>query len=201
MPYSHHDISLGFNYNWTEEDALMLIENGLQERVETCRWVSNGLFCNMHVKGRDFSVHLRDIHGVTGTPASQHRCCWSGCRERDFNRDCLIRHLKEQHLYWRWPCSYCRQDFTRKNTLIEHHNSLQYPVGNLEFSLSVVGKVGVPQCLTSTATALGNTGLGKFGVHISTQRVVKRQMPSNRSSNTFSRFRPSNITSTQGSLE
>ncbi|KIM57430.1 hypothetical protein SCLCIDRAFT_130625, partial [Scleroderma citrinum Foug A] len=89
-------------------------------RVETCGWVSNGLFCNMPVRGRDFSVHLRDIHGVIGTPASQHRCCWNGCRERDFNRDCLIRHIREQHLQWRWPCPYCQQIFTRKNTMVEH---------------------------------------------------------------------------------
>lgn len=109
-----------FNYNWTEQDELMLIENALQERVETCGWVSNGLTCNIPVRGRDFSVHLRDSHGVIGTPASQHKCCWNGCRERDLNRDSLIRHLRERHLQWRWPCSYCRQDFTRKSTLIDH---------------------------------------------------------------------------------
>ncbi|KAI5998787.1 hypothetical protein EDD15DRAFT_2194114 [Pisolithus albus] len=111
------------NNRWSPEDEVSLIENAHLEKYNTCLWIfPNGMPCNENVKGRDFSGHLRDRHGVVGTPSSQHRCCWRGCQEREFNRDCLIRHLREQHLFWRWPCPTCDQDFTRKNTMFEHRD-------------------------------------------------------------------------------
>ncbi|KAI6039859.1 hypothetical protein EDC04DRAFT_2602933 [Pisolithus marmoratus] len=116
--------STQLNSNWSAADAASLVEYGHLEKLSACRWIlANGMPCNEWVKGKDFSAHLRDRHGVDGTPSSQHRCCWEGCQERAFNRDCLIRHLKEQHLHWRWPCPTCEQDFTRKNTMFDHRDS------------------------------------------------------------------------------
>ncbi|KAI6146931.1 hypothetical protein EDD17DRAFT_90226 [Pisolithus thermaeus] len=122
----HTDLTMyptQLNSGWSAEDVASLIENGHLEKYSTCRWIlPDYMPCNETVKGRDFSSHLRDRHGVTGAPSSQHRCCWEGCHEREFNRDCLIRHLREQHLQWRWPCPTCEQDFTRKNTMFEHRD-------------------------------------------------------------------------------
>ncbi|KAI6155411.1 hypothetical protein BKA82DRAFT_193666 [Pisolithus tinctorius] len=117
MPSAH------LNSSWSVEDDVSLIENAHFQKFSTCRWIlDNGISCNAWVQGKNFSHHLRDSHGVTGAHSSQHRCRWEGCRERDFNRDCLIRHLREQHLPWRWPCPTCDQDFTRKNTMFDHRN-------------------------------------------------------------------------------
>lgn len=113
------------NSNWGVEDDALLIENGHLERHSTCCWIlPNGTPCNESVKGRDFSAHLRVRHDVVGTPSSQHKCYWDGCREREFNRDCLIRHLREKHLLWRWPCPTCHHDFTRKNTMFDHRDKI-----------------------------------------------------------------------------
>ncbi|KAI6155492.1 hypothetical protein BKA82DRAFT_188922 [Pisolithus tinctorius] len=112
-----------YSNQWSVEDDAILIENGLQEKYDVCRWIDgNGMPCNQWVQDKDFSNHLRMHHGVGGAPSSQHRCRWEGCREREFNRDCLIRHLREQHLQWRWPCPHCSQDFTRKNTMFDHRD-------------------------------------------------------------------------------
>ncbi|KAI6025664.1 hypothetical protein F5J12DRAFT_443684 [Pisolithus orientalis] len=111
--------------NWSVDDDVLLIENGHLEKISACRWIlGNGMLCNELVKGKDFSGHLRGRHGVVEAPSLQHRCRWEGCQQQQFNRDCLIRHVREQHLLWRWPCPYCHQLFTRKSTMLDHRDNL-----------------------------------------------------------------------------
>jgi len=94
-------------------------KNIFEEKEVACQWVDNGTLCNDLVKVKNFRNHLHDKHGVT--PDLQYACQWYGCCTSDpMRRASLERHMKEQHVSFRWLCPYCREPFTRESTLQTH---------------------------------------------------------------------------------
>ncbi|KAH7884667.1 hypothetical protein F5I97DRAFT_1485204 [Phlebopus sp. FC_14] len=113
-------MSQEFNTDFTEQDHYELIRIGLENRTHYCGWWSNGRTCNAIVRGGDISAHLR-LHGVWDQ--TRYTCLWGDCDRGEFNRDCLIRHIQEKHLEWKWICVRCDAIFTRRSVLNRHLRS------------------------------------------------------------------------------
>ncbi|KAI9573900.1 hypothetical protein HD554DRAFT_568345 [Boletus coccyginus] len=109
----------GYNQDWSQRDMLLFNRNIFDEKEVVCQWVDNGTACNNPVKVKDFKDHLYDSHGVTSN-LQLYACQWCGCASDPMWRSSLERHMKEQHVPFRWLCPYCRQTFTRERTLLAH---------------------------------------------------------------------------------
>ena len=94
-----------------------IVANGHNVKQFHCGWTTNGLPCNAIVLGMEVPNHLRTVHGVNA--AQRIECLWDQCGE-DLNRACLIRHVQEKHLEFRWPCPKCGRIWTREGLMHAH---------------------------------------------------------------------------------
>jgi hypothetical protein len=101
------------------QDSCELVAIGFGLKEYCCGWTFNGLPCNALVLGQDFPTHLKTVHRTNDTPRLE--CLWSGCGEV-LNKECLVRHVQENHLEYRWPCPNpkCDRIFTRRGVLDTH---------------------------------------------------------------------------------
>ncbi|KAF9223342.1 hypothetical protein BS17DRAFT_134707 [Gyrodon lividus] len=107
----------GYNQDFDDDASCDLIGIGLDIKVYACRWLVNGVACHTEIPGRDYSTHLRTVHGVGRDPRLE--CKWDHCGEH-LKKDCVIRHLQEKHLMYRWPCPKCGALFTRRGNMNAH---------------------------------------------------------------------------------
>lgn len=104
------------------QDSCELVAIGLGLKEYRCGWIVNGLPCNAPVLGQDFPTHLKTVHRTNDTLRPE--CQWGGCRDV-LNKECLVRHVQEKHLEYRWPCPNpkCDRIFTRRGVLEGHRNA------------------------------------------------------------------------------
>lgn len=129
----------GFNHDFSEEvpfffsafvpfrlifrqDQETLIRYGTlpaDQRPYICGWVVEDRPCGIPVLGDQFSMHLRDYHGVTGADKIRMRCCWVRCGT-SMNKESMVRHVEEMHLQLRYTCTLCGEGFSRRSTMTSH---------------------------------------------------------------------------------
>ncbi|KAN0088748.1 hypothetical protein V8E55_005805, partial [Tylopilus felleus] len=104
------------------KDLLAFNRNVLDETEVVCQWVHNGALCSEHIRARNFRIHLHGTHGViSDAPNHTYLCRWDGCPSNlQMRRTSLERHMKEQHVPFRWVCPSCTQIFSREYTLLAH---------------------------------------------------------------------------------
>ncbi|KAF8134877.1 hypothetical protein EV363DRAFT_1396342 [Boletus edulis] len=115
---------LTWSHNFTDADAARLcqlasIANDPRYRPYVCLWVTDGVVCNLHFQASEFPDHLRSAHGVVGADKASLMCCWVNCFA-EMPKDCLMRHINENHLELRHICPICHEQFTRANTMQNH---------------------------------------------------------------------------------
>ncbi|KIK95599.1 hypothetical protein PAXRUDRAFT_372614 [Paxillus rubicundulus Ve08.2h10] len=110
-----------FNQNWGVEEMVAFIGFAVDEVVQHCGWVHNGMVCNTPVRTKDFNAHLRTHHGVNSDTV-HHQCLWYGCNAHPTTKAGLERHVNEQHIPGTWACPMCPETFTMKATLRTHLN-------------------------------------------------------------------------------
>ncbi|KAI6042470.1 hypothetical protein EDC04DRAFT_2658253, partial [Pisolithus marmoratus] len=114
--------SYSYNYDFDERDQQTLLHYATlpsDQKPYPCGWMVNGDVCNTFLPGDSFPVHLRECHGVCGNDKAKFRCEWVGCGLQ-MNKESVGRHVAEAHLQYRYPCAYCGEIFSRKNTLNGH---------------------------------------------------------------------------------
>ncbi|KAG8212953.1 hypothetical protein J3R82DRAFT_11319, partial [Butyriboletus roseoflavus] len=99
------------------QDACELIAIGLGLKQYRCEWSTNGRECGALIQGHDVPLHLKIIHRVNETPRLV--CLWGNCGD-GLNKGCLVRHVQEKHLEYRWPCPRCGALFTRRGVMDAH---------------------------------------------------------------------------------
>ncbi|KAF8842326.1 hypothetical protein BDN67DRAFT_1009831 [Paxillus ammoniavirescens] len=86
-----------FNQNWGVEEMITLNGISIDETVQQCGWVHNGMVCNTPLRTKDFNAHLRDHHGIN-SDAVPHQCHWYSCNAHPMTKSALEMHVKEQHI-------------------------------------------------------------------------------------------------------
>ena len=99
------------------QDSCELVAVGLALKEYRCGWATNGSSCDAPVLGQDVPTHLKTVHRANDTPKLQ--CLWGGCGEA-LNKGCLVRHVQEKHLEYRWPCPKCGTTFSRRGVMDTH---------------------------------------------------------------------------------
>ncbi|KAI6013044.1 hypothetical protein EDC04DRAFT_2496979, partial [Pisolithus marmoratus] len=85
-----------------------------------CGWVTpSGEICRALVPREQFRVHLNEIHGIHGNDKARFRCQWVNCG-MEMNKESMMRHVEEAHLYYTYPCVHCGEVFSRRGTLYRH---------------------------------------------------------------------------------
>ncbi|KAI9573883.1 hypothetical protein HD554DRAFT_565537 [Boletus coccyginus] len=109
-----------YNRDFPPKAILDFNKNVFNEKEVICLCVDNGTLCNDLVKVKDLGDHLHDRHGVT-SDLPLYACQWYECpSSHPMRRSSLARHMKEQHVPFRWLCPYCGDTFTRESSLLTH---------------------------------------------------------------------------------
>ncbi|KAI6120447.1 hypothetical protein EDD16DRAFT_1705708 [Pisolithus croceorrhizus] len=114
--------SYPYNYDFNDEDQERLVHYATlppDQKPHQCGWLVTGGVCGAVLPGESFPVHLREAHGVFGNDKTKFKCEWIGCGLQ-MNKESVGRHVAESHLLYRYPCAYCGELFSRKNTLNGH---------------------------------------------------------------------------------
>ncbi|KIK75235.1 hypothetical protein PAXRUDRAFT_173407 [Paxillus rubicundulus Ve08.2h10] len=107
-----------YNENFGEDDSCDLVGYGFDIKYYVCHWrTDNGMRCNTQIQGREYATHIRTVHGVGRDKRLE--CRWDNCGE-SLKKDCVVRHLQERHLLYRWPCPRCLLSFTRRSNMNTH---------------------------------------------------------------------------------
>ncbi|KAF8442272.1 hypothetical protein L210DRAFT_3203324 [Boletus edulis BED1] len=115
--YSFKLTEMNFNDGFNEDDSCELVAIGLGLKQYYCGWTTNGVPCNTALLGQDVPLHLKTAHGANDTPRIE--CSWGNCGEV-LNKGCLVRHVQEKHLEYRWPCPRCGAVFSRRGVMDTH---------------------------------------------------------------------------------
>ncbi|KAG9315159.1 hypothetical protein JVU11DRAFT_4282 [Chiua virens] len=113
-----------FNEEFTDADEQRLLHfasftHDPQNVYHTCFWATAHGPCNTQILGSEISDHLRSRHSVTVPDDVVLMCRWSGC-STELRKGCLVRHIQEKHLEWRYTCPQCGERFTRNYTRRNH---------------------------------------------------------------------------------
>ncbi|KAN0092690.1 hypothetical protein V8E55_003474 [Tylopilus felleus] len=106
-----------YNSSFSEDDSCELVAIALGLKQFRCAWAANGSPCNVSILGQDISSHLKTVHGANDTPKIV--CMWGACGEM-LNKGCVVRHVQEKHLEYRWPCPKCGAVFNRRGVMDTH---------------------------------------------------------------------------------
>ncbi|KAI6025010.1 hypothetical protein PISMIDRAFT_673185 [Pisolithus microcarpus 441] len=123
------DSSYAYNHDFNDEDQQNLVRYASlppDKKHYECGWVVFNNVCGVLVPGESFAAHLREAHGIFGNDKTKFKCQWVDCGLQ-MNKESVGRHVAESHLLYRYPCPYCGEIFSRKNTLNGHLRKKHFP--------------------------------------------------------------------------
>ncbi|KAG1792980.1 kinase-like domain-containing protein [Suillus plorans] len=112
--FSHNDSS-----NEVSESSTTPGHGHSLEEVFQCKCNGpDGLSCDNLIQRHDLSSHLREVHGIRGSPKLIVMCIWDGC-STVLKKESLLRHMEEVHLRVVYSCD-CGKRFKRKDLINAH---------------------------------------------------------------------------------